>query len=89
MTGATPHGLGEQTQPMACPPDLAERGPYADADTIDGPVPGTGDAGADSSMRVGHSGCDGYSSRHAPVPLRGPRHAARAGHSPELSPHPQ
>jgi len=32
---------------MACPPDLAERGPYADADTIDGPVTGAGDAGVD------------------------------------------
>lgn len=45
MTGATPQGRGEQTQPMAIPPwpevaggwpsGRAERGPYADADTID------------------------------------------------------
>jgi len=46
MTGATPEGQGEQTQPMASPPwarlagswpsGLAERGPYADADTVEG-----------------------------------------------------
>jgi hypothetical protein len=47
MTGATPRESGEQTQPMACPPGPAARGPYADADTIDGPVPDTHDAGAD------------------------------------------
>ncbi len=47
MTGATPRGSGEQTQPMACPPGRAARGPYADADTIDGPAPDTRDAGAD------------------------------------------
>ena len=45
MTGATPQGQGEQTQPMAIPPwatvaggwpsSRADRGPYADADTID------------------------------------------------------
>lgn len=45
MTGATPQGQGEQTQPMAIPPwpqvaggwpsGRADRGPYADADTID------------------------------------------------------
>src|SRR5262249_34371708 len=45
MTGPTPQGQGEQTQPMAIPPwpevaggwpgGRAERGPYADADTID------------------------------------------------------
>jgi len=45
MSGATPQGQGEQTQPMAIPPwpevaggwpsGRAERGPYADADTID------------------------------------------------------
>jgi hypothetical protein len=45
MTGATPQGRGEQAQPMAIPawPEVAggwpssraERGPYADADTID------------------------------------------------------
>jgi FHA domain-containing protein len=45
VTGATPQGRGEQTQPMAIPPwpevaggwpsGRAERGPYADADTID------------------------------------------------------
>jgi hypothetical protein len=59
VTGATPQGHGEQTQPMAIPPwsraaggwpsSRADRGPYADADTIDeldavvagqtGPVP--------------------------------------------------
>ena len=39
MTGAVPQGHGEQTQPMACQPGGAARGPYADADTIDGPVP--------------------------------------------------
>ena len=47
MTGATPRGSGEQTQPMACPPGRAARGPYADADTIDGPAPDARDAGAD------------------------------------------
>jgi hypothetical protein len=55
MTGATPRGHGEQTQPMASPPWLtdmaasdrpkvaggwpasrADRGPYADMDTVDG-----------------------------------------------------
>ena len=45
MTGATPQGQGEQTQPMATPPwarlagtwpsGQAERGPYADADTVE------------------------------------------------------
>jgi hypothetical protein len=45
MTGVTPQGPGEQTQPMAIPPwpevaggwpsSRADRGPYADADTID------------------------------------------------------
>jgi hypothetical protein len=45
MTGATPRGQGEQTQPKAIPawPEVAggwpssraDRGPYADADTID------------------------------------------------------
>ena len=45
MTGATPQGRGEQAQPMAIPawPEVAggwpssraERGPYADADTVD------------------------------------------------------
>jgi FHA domain-containing protein len=45
VTGATPPGQGEQTQPMAIPPwpevaggwpsGRAERGPYADADTIE------------------------------------------------------
>jgi len=45
MTGATPQGQGEQTQPMAIPPrpevaggwpgGRADRGPYADADTIE------------------------------------------------------
>ena len=45
MTGATPQGQGEQTQPMAIPPwatvaggwpsSRADRGPYADADTVD------------------------------------------------------
>jgi hypothetical protein len=56
MTGATPQGRGEQTQPMASPPWLtdmavgdrpevaggwpsgrADRGPYADMDTVDEP----------------------------------------------------
>ena len=46
MTGATPQEKGEQTQPMAVPPwprvaggwpsGRGERGPYADADTVDG-----------------------------------------------------
>ena len=45
MTGGTPKGQGEQTQPMASPPwarlagswpsGQAERGPYADADTVE------------------------------------------------------
>jgi hypothetical protein len=45
MSGPTPQGQGEQTQPMAIPPwpevaggwpsGRADRGPYADADTID------------------------------------------------------
>ena len=45
MTGATPQGQGEQPQPMASPPwarlarrwpsGQAERGPYADADTVE------------------------------------------------------
>jgi hypothetical protein len=45
MTGATPQGQGEQTQPMAVPSwprvaggwpsSRADRGPYADADTVD------------------------------------------------------
>jgi hypothetical protein len=45
VTGATPQGQGEQTQPMAIPPwsrvagdwpsGRADRGPYADADTVD------------------------------------------------------
>jgi hypothetical protein len=45
MTGATPQGQDEQTQPMASPPwarlagswpgGQAERGPYADADTVE------------------------------------------------------
>lgn len=45
MTGATPQGPGEQTQPMASPPwarlagswpgGQSERGPYADADTVE------------------------------------------------------
>ena len=47
MTGAVPQGHGEQTQPMAYPPGGAARGPYADADTIDGPVPAAREAGAD------------------------------------------
>jgi FHA domain-containing protein len=48
MTGATPQGHGERTQPMAFPlwPEVAggwpsgraDRGPYADADTIDEPA---------------------------------------------------
>jgi hypothetical protein len=45
MTGTTPQGQGEQTQPMATPPwaglagswpgGQSERGPYADADTVE------------------------------------------------------
>jgi ABC transport system ATP-binding/permease protein len=45
VTGSTPQGRGEQTQPMAIPPwsrvaggwpsSRADRGPYADADTVD------------------------------------------------------
>jgi FHA domain len=50
VTGATPQGQGEQTQPMPLPPwpevaggwpsGPADRGPYADADTIDEPDAG-------------------------------------------------
>ena len=60
MTGTTPQGQGEQTQPMASPASArlagpwpsgqAERGPYADADTVEvgadwpdgAPPPGSG-----------------------------------------------
>jgi len=45
MTGTTPQGQGEKTQPMAAPPwaglagrwpgGQSERGPYADADTVE------------------------------------------------------
>jgi FHA domain len=72
MTGATPQGQGEQTQPMAIPPwpevaggwpsGRTDRGPYADADTIDeldavvasqtGAEAGQGPPGAGSGVAV-------------------------------------
>jgi FHA domain len=84
MTGAAPQGHGEQTQPMAIPPwpevaggwpnGRAERGPYADADTIDeldavvagqtgsappGAEPGQGPSGAEPGQGPSGAGSAG------------------------------
>jgi len=78
MTGAAPREGGERTQPMALPPwprvaggwpsGRAERGPYADADTVDEPdawaagQTGPGSAGSAPSGQApagaGRSGAD-------------------------------
>jgi hypothetical protein len=71
MTGATPQGQGEQTQPMQAWPEVAggwpssraDRGPYADADTIDeldavvASQPGSARPGAEAGQ--GTSGAEG------------------------------
>ena len=63
MTGATPQGRGEQTQPMASPPWLTDtaagdRGPYADLDTVDEPDARVAGSSGPGPSGPGHASLD-------------------------------